>query len=80
MNKTKYVPFKYRGQKFRFAKNELDFIPGFRVKRNGIVLVSIYKGLSERKKSLELHRLIAGRGLRNMSFRGVKNTRLSMQG
>lgn len=75
MNKTKYVSFKYRGQKFRFAKNELDFIPGFRVKRNGIVLVSIYiyKGLSERKKSLELHRLITGRGLRNMRFRGAMN-------
>lgn len=66
MNKAKCTFFKYKGHKFMFDENNFDFLTGFRAKRNGIILVSINKNLSGRKRTLELHRLITGRGLRKM--------------
>ncbi|MBV4439322.1 hypothetical protein [Clostridium tyrobutyricum] len=68
MKKNKFKQFKYKGQKFLFAENEFDFIPGFRVKKDGWIFVSINKNLPSVKKNLEFHRLITGRGLRNMKF------------
>jgi hypothetical protein len=66
MIKAKF--FKYKGQKYMLTENRFDFVPGFKTKRNGFMLVSINENLSSRKKSLELHRLITGRSLRNMKF------------
>lgn len=73
MDKVKYRPFKYRGQKFLLTENPLDFIPGFRIKKDGIILISISKYLPVSKRNLELHRLITKRGLRNMKFRRVED-------
>lgn len=80
MDKVKYRPFKYRGQKFLLTENQLDFIPGFRIRKDGIILISISKCLPIDKRNLELHRLITKRGLRNMRFRKVEDIQLNPQG
>lgn len=61
-----YKKFKYKNKVFMVIENEFDFIPGIRFKRNGIECISIFKGLSKRKKQLEFHRLITGKGLRDI--------------
>lgn len=66
-NLTKvYKVIKYRGRKFYLTENNISFMPGFRFKANGLDIISINKNLSKRDKQLQLHRLITGRGLRDI--------------
>lgn len=65
--------FKYRGVKFFITENNLDFVPGIRIRFDGINCISIFKDLPERQRQLEIHRLIKDRGLRNIVDRRRKN-------
>jgi len=58
---------KYKGQKFIIVEAEMKSkLPGLRTKRYGVNRVLLNKDLGERTKQLELHRLLTGRGLRDI--------------
>jgi hypothetical protein len=61
-----YKVTKYKGKRFYLVENSLGFIPGYRFKCHGISIISINKDLSNRDKQLQLHRLLNGRGLRDV--------------
>ncbi|WP_026883465.1 hypothetical protein [Clostridium akagii] len=59
---------KYKGRKYRIVESQLflDGLSGVRITRNGVTLIILSKHLEDYKRNLELHRLITGRGLRNI--------------
>ena len=64
---------KYKGKKFYLIENNLNFIPGFLFKTPmGKDIISLNRDLSPRHKQLEFHRLLTGRGIRNIKG-GVKH-------
>lgn len=62
---NQYKVFKYKGKVYWvFEANLSKALPGVRYIRHGITAIMINKNLDLKKRSLELHRLITGRGLR----------------
>lgn len=66
MNNKEFKIFSYNGKKFMLTENTIKSIPGYLFKVNKVNCISVNKDLSERKKLLVVHRLITGRGLRDM--------------
>lgn len=62
---VKCCKFKYRGRRFLLIEDKLNFgLDCFRFIKNGVVVMCVNSDLSDRKRSLEIHRLIKYRGLR----------------
>jgi|GEM_PF-3988284 len=60
-----YMQFTYKGKRFFLYEADLSKnLPGVRYTKHGIIAIMINKNLDPIKRSLELHRLIKGRGLR----------------
>lgn len=69
MNKkiVSFRVFKYKGEIYHVAEaNDLPVLPGVRFKGQGVTILLLDKNLPFRKKQLELHRLLTGRGLRDI--------------
>lgn len=62
---VKHCKFKYRGQSFLLIEDKLNFgLDCFRFIKKGVVVMCVNSDLSDRKRSLAVHRLIKYRGLR----------------
>lgn len=57
---------KYRGKQYILTENKFNFVPGFIYNYKGLNIVSVSRNLPKWKRQLELHRLITGRGLRDI--------------
>lgn len=65
MKAYKKSTLKYKGQIFVIIESEKKGkIPGIRAKKDGMNFILLNVNLPERKKQLEFHRLLTGRGLR----------------
>lgn len=65
--KYKKSKLKYKGQMFLIHEVDLECkLPGVRRRVKGINQVLLNTKLPKRKKQLEFHRLLTGRGLRDM--------------
>ncbi|MFL0197624.1 hypothetical protein ACJDU8_18935 [Clostridium sp. WILCCON 0269] len=79
MKKITCKSFRYKGKRIILLEDELGSLSGFRLKKYGTMVIFINKNLSGNNRSLEFHRFITGRGLRNIKFQKRK-IELDMQG
>ncbi|WP_017414142.1 hypothetical protein [Clostridium tunisiense] len=65
MKAYKKSTLKYKGQIFVIIESEMKGkLPGIRGVKNGVVRILLNTNLPKRKKQLEFHGLLTGRGLR----------------
>jgi len=65
MKVYKKSTLKYKGQIFVIIESEKKGkIPGIRFRKEGINIILLNSSLPKRKKQLEFHKLLTGRGLR----------------
>ncbi|MFL0194182.1 hypothetical protein ACJDU8_01050 [Clostridium sp. WILCCON 0269] len=72
MGKITCKSFRYKGKRIILLEDELGSLSGFRLKEYGTIVIFINKNLSGNNRSLEFHRFITGKGLRNIKFQERK--------
>lgn len=62
------IKLKYKGKNYKVIESQLSLkgLPGIREVINGVTLIILYNSLKGYKRNLEIHRLITGRGLRDI--------------
>ncbi len=68
MPKLKYIKVRYKGTEYRITKSDLPIeeLPGVRVQKKGIIFIVLFNHCKGYKRRLAFHRLITGRGLRDI--------------